>query len=412
MNQEDLNKYCELIIEVGVNLYPEQCLNINCSIKNYEFAILLAETAYKKGARFVDFKTGSNLLTKHRIQNNRNPEDLEFIPSYLLAKTNEMLANDWAFATIDNLEELDVLKEIDSDKFGLMIKKEQETFKASSKALGSSKNTWTIAAAPGPGWASKVFNKPELSEKNTEELWKKLVPILRLDKKDPVEEWRIHGNKLVERSRILTEMNIDKLLFEGPGTELEIGLNNTSIWKGGIVKAQNGRMFIPNLPTEEVFTTPDFRRTNGKVRVTKPVKVLENLLTGIWFEFKNGKVTDFGTDTGKEILSNYFKTDDGASYLGEVALVDSNSEVYKSGLIFNSILYDENAACHIALGKGFPMCFSNRDDMITPADMKKYGCNYSLVHTDFMIGSDEINVTGFDKGGGKTEIIKKGMFKI
>ncbi len=412
MNKEELKKYCDLIIEVGVNLYPEQCLNINCGIRNYDFAMLLAETAYEKGAKYVDFKTGSNLLSKFRINNNNNSEDLEFIPSYLISKTNEMLANDWAFASIDNLEELDVLKEIDSDKFGLMIKREQEAFKASSKALGSSKNTWTIAAAPGPGWASKVFNKPELSEKNTEDLWKKLVPILRLDKKDPVEEWRIHGNKLVERSSALSGMKLDKLLFEGPGTELEIGLNDTSIWKGGIVKAQNGRMFIPNLPTEEVFTTPDFRRTNGKVKVTKPVKVFENLLEGIWFEFKDGRVTDYGTDSGKEILKKYFETDEGASYLGEVALVDSTSEVYKSGLIFNSILYDENAACHIALGKGFPMCFSNRDDMITPGDMKKNGCNYSLVHTDFMIGSEEVNVTGFDKGGSRTEIIKNGLFRI
>lgn len=412
MNQEELKKYCELIIEVGVNLYPEQCLNINCGIKNYEFALLLAETAYKKGAKFVDFKTGSSMLTKNRIQYNSNPEDLEYIPSYLHARTNEMLANDWAFVSVDNLEEIDVLKEVDPGKFGAMIKKEQEAFKSMSKAFGSSKNPWTIVAAPGPVWASKVFNKPDLSEKNTEDLWKKLVPILRLDKKDPVEEWRLHGNKLVERSKILTEMKLDKLLFEGPGTELEIGLNKNTIWRGGNVKAQNGRMFIPNIPTEEVFTTPDFNRTNGKVRVTKPVKVLENLLTGIWFEFKNGKVTDYGTDSGKEILSNYFKTDDGASFLGEVALVDSSSEVFKSGLIFNSILYDENAACHIALGRGITMCFVNKDEMITPGDMKKNGCNYSLVHTDFMIGSDEINVTGFDKGGSKTEIIKKGVFKI
>ncbi|MBL8006507.1 MAG: aminopeptidase [Ignavibacteria bacterium] len=412
MNKADLNKYCKLILEAGVNLYPEQCLVINCGIRNFDFALMLSEAAYAMGAKYVDIKTDSNFLTKYRIENNRNTEDLEYIPDYIVNRGYELLVKDFAFVTIDNLEEIDVLKGTDSDKLGSITKKAQESNKLVSKALGSSKNAWTIAAVPGPGWASKVFNSDKNPDKLTDDLWNKLVPVLRLDKKDPVAEWKKHGENLVKRSSILNEMKIDRLLFEGPGTELEIGINSNSLWRGGLVKAQNGRIFIPNLPTEEVFTTPDFKRTNGKVVVTKPVKVMENLLYGIWFEFKDGKVTDFGTDSGREILEKYFSTDEGASYLGEVALVDINSEVFKSGLIFNSILYDENAACHIALGRGFPMCFSNKDDLITPESMIKNGCNNSLVHTDFMIGSEKINVTGFDKGGSKTEIIKNGSFCI
>jgi aminopeptidase len=412
MDKKELKKYSELIIETGVNLYPEQCLQINCGIKNYDFGLMIAESAYEKGAKFVDFRLGSSKLTRYRIENNKNPEDLEYIPAYLTGRINESLINDWAFVTLDNLEEIDVLKGVDQDKFGAMTKKEQETFRIMSKALGSSKNPWTIAAVPGPEWAAKVFNKEKISDELTDELWNKLKPVLRLDKKNPSEAWKIHGEKLVERSKTLTGMKLDKLLFEGPGTNLEIGLNRNSIWKGGQVKAQNGRIFIPNIPTEEVFTTPDLKRTNGKAVVTKPVKVMENLLTGIWFEFKDGRVTDFGSDSGREILEKYFSTDEGASYLGEVALVDTESEVFKSGLIFNSILYDENAACHIALGRGFPLCFSNGSELISPEQMKMNGCNYSLVHTDFMIGSEKINVTGFDEGGNKIEIIKNGKFSI
>ena len=189
-------------------------------------------------------------------------------------------------------------------------------------------------------------------------------------------------------------------------------MNKNSLWLGGPAKAANGRSFLPNIPTEEVFITPDYRRTNGKVKVTKPVKVLENSLNGIWFEFKDGKVIDFGCDNNREILEKFVNTDEGARYLGEVALVDKSSEVHKSGYIFNSILYDENAACHIALGRGFASCFTNKDDLTTPEEMNKNGCNHSLVHTDFMIGSEVINVTGVTQDGKKVEIIKDGEFKI
>ena len=239
-----------------------------------------------------------------------------------------------------------------------------------------------------------------------------LIRVLRLDKTDPVAEWKSLGEKLISRSKVLTEMNLDKLIFTGPGTDLEIGLNKGSFWLGGPAKAANGRAFLPNIPTEEVFITPDYNRTNGKVKVTKPVKVLENSLTGIWFEFKDGKVIDFGSDNCTDILEKFLNTDEGARFLGEVALVDKNSGVHRSGYIFNSILYDENAACHIALGRGFPSCFSNKDELITPEEMKKSGCNYSLVHTDFMIGSEVINVTGVTQDGKKVEIIKDGEFKI
>jgi len=411
MNEEYLKKYCELVIKAGVNLYKGQSLLIASGIKNADFALKLAETAYANGAKYVDIYFYSLTLSKHRINNNADPADLEYMPDFYKIRNYEITSGDYAFIKIDNLEEIDVLKNIDTDKFGMLAKAEQITGRPIANAISGSKICWCIVAAPGPVWASKVFNKPP-DENLTNELWEKLALVLHLDKKDPVEEWKANGAKLIERSRILSEMKLDKLIFNGPGTDLEIGLNKNCVWIGGMVKAKNGRMFIPNIPTEEVFTTPDYRRVNGKVRVTKPVKVMENILTDISFEFKNGKVIQFDSKPDSKILEKYFSTDEGASYLGEVALVDKSSGVHKSGLIFNSILYDENAACHIALGRGIPMCLPNKDDLLTPDDMMKNGCNYSLVHTDFMIGSDEINVTGVDGEGKKTIIIKDGEFKI
>ncbi|MBS1515665.1 MAG: aminopeptidase [Bacteroidetes bacterium] len=411
MNKEYLKKYCEVIIKAGVNLYEGQSLVINSGARNFEFALMLGQTAYENGAKYVDLNLGSDYMRKFRIDNNKNSSDLEFIPNYTMTKANELLANDWASIKVDNTEEIDVLKDSDSSKFQIMSKAEHQAFSHLSKSLTSFRNVWTIVAVPGPKWAGRILNM-EAGEKSERELWEKIIPIMRLDTENPVEEWKKHSENLVRRSKTLTELKLDKLVFTAPGTNLEIGINKTSVWRGGFATGVNGRKFIPNLPTEEVFTTPDFKRTNGKVRVTKPVKVLETQLYGIWFEFKDGKVVNFGADNNVEILEKYFKIDEGASYLGEVALVDGYSKVFESGLIFNSILYDENAACHIALGRGFTSCLSNGDELTNNEKMKAGGCNFSLVHTDFMIGSHEINVKGYTQSGEETAIITNGKFNI
>lgn len=411
MNKEYLKKYCDIIIKAGVNLYEGQSLVINCGVKNFDFGLLLGQTAYENGAKFVDLNLGSDYMRKFRIDNNKNTDDLSFIPNFALTKANELLANDWATIKIDNTEEIDVLKDSDSTKFQMMAKAEHQAYAHLSKSLTSFKNVWTIAAVPGVNWAGRILNT-EANKEAEEKLWEKIIPIMRLDAKDPVEAWKTHAETLVRRSKFLTDLNLDRLVFTAPGTELEVGINKTSVWRGGFTTSASGRKFIPNLPTEEVFTTPDFRRTNGRAKVTKPVKVLETQIYGIWFEFKEGKVVNFGADNNVEILEKYFKIDEGASYLGEVALVDGYSKVFESGLIFNSILYDENAACHIALGRGFGSCLSNGQELTSNEELKKGGCNYSLVHTDFMIGSPEINVKGYTQTGEEVAIITNGKFNI
>ncbi len=411
MKKEQLEKYFDLILSVGVNVYKGQNVLISSGISNHNFVQGLVDTAYKKGARFVDVIFGSNYYTRSRIENTLDNEFFNFLPNYLINRSYELISNDTAFVRIDNLEEFDVMKGVDADRYELMLKKEQETNKIVSKAVSSARIPWCIVGAVGPKWAARVLGKDE-SQATTDEFADKFEKVLRLDKPDPSEEWRTIGRKLSERAARLTDLALHKLHFRGPGTDLEIILNDNSLWKGGSSNAQNGRPFIPNLPTEEVFTAPDYRKTNGKVKVTKPVKVLENLLHGIWFEFKDGKVVNFGSDNDTALLEKFLDTDEGSRMLGEVALVDMDSEVHKSGLIFNSILFDENAACHIALGRGITMCFKNAEELLTPEQMLANGCNDSHVHTDFMIGSPEVSVTGYDKSGKEIPIISDGKFAV
>lgn len=411
MNKEQLKKYYDLILSIGVNLYKGQVLTISSGVANEEFAYALADAAYERGAKFVDVILSSNKLQRSRVEKSADEDFFGHMPNYPVSRSYELISNDCAYIRIDNLEELDTMDGVDPQKYGVLLKKEHDQNRIVSKAISGAKIPWCIVGVPGPKWSAKVMGK-DVSDAVLKEFSEKFVSVLRLDKEDPTAAWTDIGNRLLDRASILTSMHLHKLHFEGPKTDLEIVLNDNSLWKGGFTKAQNGRRFIPNIPTEEVFTAPDFRLTNGKVAVTKPVKVLEHQLNGIWFEFRDGKVVNFGSDNYTNILEKFLDTDEGSRSLGEVALVDTDSEVHKSGLIFNSILFDENAACHIALGRGITMCFTNHEELLTHEDLLKNGCNDSLVHLDFMIGSPEISVTGTLKDGSSVPVISNGKFVI
>jgi aminopeptidase len=428
MDTQKSVKYAEAVIEAGVNLTAGQCLVISCGVDNYDFALLIAETAYKKGARYVDIVISGSKLQKVRALNS-GKDNYEYVPNYISTRSIEQVADKWAFIRIDNTEELDMLANVDSSVIQSIITAERNAVKLFSQEMMNMSIPWCIIAAPGRKWANKVYNngKPGFNaydktiqtresknhdDKNYDDLCSALSKILKLDNDNTAGAWKEQGKKLKERALKLNRLSLDKLLFTSDGTELEIGLIPAGKWNGGLCSMPDGREFIPNIPTEEVFTTPDYKRTNGKAKVTRPVKVLEKTVTGAWFEFKNGKVISFGADKNKDVLERYFSIDEGASFLGEIALVDSSSPIFESGLVFNSILYDENAACHMALGNGLASCMPGGINIRDKEELKRQGCNLSLVHTDFMIGSPAINVTGFTSSGEKIEIIKDGRFVI
>ena len=403
----DYTSYAEIVLKKGINLRQGQNLLITCNAGNYDLARVLGERAYALGAGYVDIAVQDNFLTRARLAAQKG-EALSYVPHYQITKGHQMLSEDWARIRIDSTEELDVLSDADPSRLGTLTKVGRQALKFVSKSLMNDEHSWCVITAPGPLWAKKVLG----DQADTEDLWKVLKPILRLDKEDPVAEWDRHTRTLIDRGETLNKMKLDRLRFVSSGTDLTIRLNRISLWKGGPAPLPDGSPFLPNIPTEEVFTTPDYSRTEGMVRVTKPLKVLETMVEGAWFRFLDGKVVEFRADKGHDVLEKFLNMDEGARYLGEVALVDESSPIAASGLLFGSILYDENASCHIALGGGYPTCLDLPAGVKSDEELKKLGCNGSLVHTDFMIGSPELDVTGYDWDGKEYPVIRKGSFVI
>ncbi|UPA17602.1 aminopeptidase [Borrelia puertoricensis] len=409
----DLIKYAELIILKGINLQKNQCVLITGSIENYEFLKILAQKAYEYGAKYVELNIEDTDILKTRLKS--SPEDLlEFIPDFKHKFFEEMINEKWAKIRIDNTENLDTLKDNDSKKISKYFKALNIASRKVSSAIMNNELAWCIICAPGPKWAAKVLNKPE-NQETLEEFFKIQKKIMLLDSKDPIKAWEDHGKKLHQRCEILNELKLEKIIFKNQKTNLEIYLLESSIWTGGSEKIRGTDIeFNANMPTEEIFTTPNYKRTNGIMYVTRPITVLGNLITGIWLEFRDGKVINFGCDNehSRNILKKHMETDIQAQYIGEVALVDCNSTIYQSGLTFYNILYDENASCHIALGNAYPSCLNNGQELKTDDEKLDYGCNVSLIHTDFMIGSNDINVIGIDKSNKEHTIIQNGQFVI
>ncbi len=426
MNKDELQvlekAYARIIVKTGVNLRSGQCLLINTGFGTYEFARRIAEIAYQEGAKYVRINVTDNHLNKYRIEHAQE-EDLDWLPNFVLNESYEYLAQDWARIRIDNTEELDVLKDADADKMARIMTAQRKALRRQQEALMKDHHSWCVVAAPGPNWARYViahsglgaqFGKLDESAL-TEWLWKQLKPILRLDKPDPVNAWEDHMSQLAGRCDVLNQHHFDRLHFVAKDTDLEIGLLSQSVWRGGRGLLPDARPFLANLPTEEVYTTPDYRRTTGHVKVCRPVTVMETLVEGAWFEFKEGKAVKCGADKGEEVLKKFLAIDQGASFLGEIALVAGESPIFKSGLIFGSILYDENASCHMAFGAGYPSCLANVASLNSQEEIKAAGCNTSLVHTDFMIGTPQTDVFGIKKDASGNEvripIIVQGAFK-
>ncbi len=362
----DYSAYAQLLIESGTRLKPGMKLLIRFQPEGADLARKCAETAYEHGAAYVEMALQDPYLTRARVTAQAgNEAALACNPEWLPAWEKDIVHNGWASLALVSHEAPGLLSGCDQQSLMLLEKHATEAIRGFRNAISSHAIPWCVADVPGPRWARDVLNA----------------------------------------------LQIDSLHFQDEGTDLHIGLTPLSRWAGGPNSDEEGFNF-PNIPTEEVFTTPDRTRSHGHVRVTRPVEIRGTEVEGARLVFENGLLTDFSASRGAEALKAYFDTDPGARRLGEVALVGEDSPIAASSLIFHSILYDENASCHIALGSGYTFCMEGGDTMDTDEKKIQAGCNVSLVHRDFMIGSPTTRVSAVDAGGRETVIMEKGRFVL
>ncbi len=399
--QSNLRKYAELAVKVGLNLQPGQKLIIQhfrdggVPIQIAPFIRELAGSAYRVGSPLVDVQWRDEEVYFSRMQ--YAPQDsISETALYLIQGILDVIENGGAMFTISAINP-DRMAGQDPQVLDRMQRGILDAWKPVSTLLGKNAMNWTLLCAPDEGWARKLF--PDLVEKDqVPALWDALFKISRVYEKDPIAAWRTHLAGLQERSDYLNNKAYRELYYRAPGTDLKLTLPEGHIWRSAGFKTQSGIPFTANIPTEEVFTLPDRRFTEGTVRSTRPLVYSGNVIDHFSLTFKEGKVNDFSAERGENILENLIKTDDGASMLGEVALVPNSSPISQSGLLFYNTLLDENASCHLALGSAYRFSLNNWESM-TGEEFEQLGGNNSLVHSDFMIGSGDLDIDGVLKSG-------------
>jgi aminopeptidase len=395
-----MREYARLTLEVGVNLQPGQRLTINALVEHHPFVRALAESAYELGAGFVDVYYGDQHVRRAHILH-ASDEVLGWSPPWLVERAKSIAADGGALLSISGNPEPDIYADLDGSR---VARSQMRALREATLALTEGSCNWSIVAYPTEGWAQAVFGEPDV-----ERLWEALATAVRLDEPDPVASWRTHMTKLADRANAISSRRFDAVRYEGPGTALTVGLHPDSTWQAAL-DLSRGIQHVPNMPTEEVFTTPDARRVDGTVRATYPLALQGQIVRGLELRFADGRVTDVRADEGEELMRTLVATDDGSRRLGEIALVDRDSRVGKTGIIFYDTLFDENAASHIALGAGIVQAVEV--DGLSAEERHARGVNVSSIHTDFMIGSDELAVSGVSADGEETPILRDGEWVL
>lgn len=406
--EDTLKKYAELIIKVGVNLQKGEELVINAGVDSAFFVRHVAEKAYEAGAKCVTVFWSDEKLSRMKLIN----EDLSIltdIPKWLIESRDYIVDKKATYVAI-LAEDPEIYEGIAPDKIAATTKARRQAYKRFYEASMSNEIRWNLVAIPNLAWAKKI--SPDLKDDAAiRYLWSLIFKTMRLDKADSIKAWKDHQERLKKICSWLSDKHFTMLKYKNSiGTDFSIGLPQGYFFTGGCETGKDGIEFSANMPTEEVFSAPNRKRADGKVVASMPLFYNGNKIEDFYFVFKDGKVIEYDAKVGKDILKGLLDTDEGSSYLGEVALVEYDSPIQNLKTLFYNTLFDENASCHFALGKAYP-CITGAENM-TKDELLSLGLNESLEHVDFMIGTEDLSIVGVDKSGKETPVFINGNFAI
>ena len=402
--EKNLDRLAEVAVRMGLGLAPGQQLVMTATLDAVPLVRRITEHAYKAGASLVTALFTDEQATLLRFRYGA-ADTFDTAASWLYEGMAQAFRAGSARLAITGNDPA-LLSHEDPEKVSRANRAMSKAYRPALELITRHDINWTIVSNATPAWATSVF--PDLpQDKAVARLWDAIFAASRADQPDPIEAWKKHDANLHASAKKLNDKRYAALHFKGPGTDLRVGLADDHLWLGGGTTAGNGNYCIPNMPTEEVFTTPHKDRTEGRVTSTKPLSYQGTMIEGISVRFEGGKIVEAHATKGEMVLQRMIETDEGARRLGEVSLVPHSSPIASSGLLFNNTLFDENAACHIALGQAYSTCLVN-GDKLTPEELAARGANESLIHVDWMIGSDRIDVDGISAGGNSEPVMRSG----
>ncbi len=403
-----LEQYAELVVRVGVNIQPGQALLVTAPLETVEFTRLIVSKAYEAGAKYVQVEFEDDSITRSRFEHG-DEASFDYYPAWK-AEMMEKFAEEGGATLTIKVPNPDLYQGIDPEHVSRATKAAATAREGYAHYTRNAKISWCLIKAPTKAWADKVF--ADIAEEDRiRVMWDTIFQMNRVDGSDPIQNWQEHLNNLEQLQNKLNHKNYKSLHYRAPGTDLKIELAERHIWRGGGGENAQGIYTVANMPTEEVFTMPKRTGVNGHITSTMPLNLNGQLVDRITFTFKDGKVTEYTAESGEQHLTHLLATDEGACYLGEVALVPHDSPISNLNRIFYNTGIDENASCHLALGSAYPFNIENGTQM-NREELLQNGANVSLTHVDFMIGSAELDIDGELQDGSTEAVFRKGNWAI
>ena len=409
MNQDTLRKYARTLLQYGVNLQQDQTLVISVDVENKDFAVIVTEEAYELGAKEVVLNWRCSPIARQRLLH-ANESVLEKPANWIPEFYKQYIDEKAAFLSLISANPK-ALEGIPTDRISLQSRNLNKVLSFYHTAIMNSSVTWCVASVPTVLWAD-LLGYQGTDEEKINQLWDTLLKLCRIEGVEPKDTYRHHMAKLRHRCEALNKLDLKALRYTCEnGTDLLLELPESHIWLGGEESSKDGTIFNANIPTEEVFSAPQYNGVNGIVYSTKPLIYHGNTISDFSFTFKEGKIVEYTAKEGYEVLKELVETDEGSHYLGEVALVDHFSPISQSNQIFFETLFDENASCHLAIGASYPTCLKNSDGL-SDEELKERGLNHSLTHVDFMIGHERMNIKGYTRDGQEVDIMIDGRLQV